>query len=92
MGTLGLCTELPDFSCICKIGRTNGSDLALVLGGFYQNIFWISFFYLPSQRCHLREEETNVHFFPSSEGMLHPGLEGNIQYFWRKLLDFVQNN
>lgn len=32
MDTPGLCTEMPDFSCICKIDRTNHSELAL---GFF---------------------------------------------------------
>lgn len=62
MGTLGLCTEMPDFSWICKIGRTNGSELALVLEEFYQSIFWISFFTYP-RRALIRERGRPISIF-----------------------------
>lgn len=47
MDTPGLCTEMPDFSCLCKIGRTSPSELALVFLGI-TSVFWI-IFYVPSQ-------------------------------------------
>ena len=96
MDTPGLCTEMPDFSCICKIGRTNASELALGVLGITRVSSGSASFTFP-RRALIQEGETCFRFFPLSEGVLHPGAgcsgaEGNIQCFWRKLLDFAQNN
>lgn len=92
MDTPGLCTEMPDLSCICEIGRTNPIDLALVFLGIPTVSFVSAFF-----ASLVYERETYLHFPPFSEGVLHSGMgcsgaKGNMQCFWRKRLDFAQNN
>ena len=113
--TAGLCNEVLDFSCICRlqIGRTNPIEAALLFLGNYQSVVFISF-YLPL----LSFRPGRWDLFPFSSYiwrdhriigwkrpirslsptiMLHPGVGcsgagGKIQCFWRKLLDFAQNN
>lgn len=46
MDAPGLCTEMADFFRICKISRTNPSDLALGFFEHSQSVSSVSFFYL----------------------------------------------
>lgn len=69
--TLRLCTAMPDFSCICKIGRTNPSELALFLfffGGDIIRVSSVSASFTYPHRAFVQGNETSFHFRPLSEG------------------------